>query len=123
MQSLISLIAATGLRVGETLTLDRHDTGPDTGMLTVTGKNDQMRMVPLHTTTSAMLAGYAARRDRLCPHPASRRSSSPVPVAGSSNAGCTKPSPGWWPWPASPHRPDGAGPGSMTSDTLSRSPR
>lgn len=38
---------------------------------TVTGKNDQTRMVPLHATTVAMLAGYAARRDRLCPTPVS----------------------------------------------------
>ena len=71
MQALISLIAATGLRVGEALALDRGDAGLDTGTLTVTGKNDQMRLVPLHPTTAAMLAGYATRRDRLCPHPAS----------------------------------------------------
>jgi integrase/recombinase XerD len=71
MRALISLIAATGLRVGEALALDRGDAGQDTATLTVTGKNDQMRLVPLHPTTAAMLAGYAARRDRLCPHPAS----------------------------------------------------
>lgn len=71
LQALISLIAASGLRVGEALALDRADTGLDTAMLTVTGKNDQMRLVPLHPTTAAMLAGYAARRDRLCPHPPS----------------------------------------------------
>jgi len=40
-------------------------------VLTVTGKNDQMRLVPLHPTTASMLTGYAARRDWLCPHPAS----------------------------------------------------
>jgi site-specific recombinase XerD len=71
LQALISLIAATGLRVGEALALDRGDTGPDAAMLTVTGKNDQTRLVPLHPTTAAMLDRYAARRDRLCPHPAS----------------------------------------------------
>ena len=71
MQALISLIAATGLRLGEALALDRDDAGQDAAMLTVTGKNDQMRLVPLHPTTAAMLTGYAARRDRLCPHPAS----------------------------------------------------
>jgi integrase/recombinase XerD len=71
MQALISLIAATGLRVGEALALDRGDTGPDAAMLTVTGKNDQTRLVPLHPTTAAMLTQYAARRDRLCPRPAS----------------------------------------------------
>jgi integrase/recombinase XerD len=71
MQALISLIAATGLRVGEALALDRGDAGPGAGTLTVTGKNDLMRLVPLHPTTTAMLASYATRRDRLCPHPAS----------------------------------------------------
>jgi integrase/recombinase XerD len=72
LQALISLIAATGLRVGEALALDRgDDAGPDSAVLTVTGKNDQTRLVPLHPTTARMLAGYAARRDRLCPHPAS----------------------------------------------------
>jgi integrase/recombinase XerD len=71
MQALISLIAATGLRVGEALALDRGDAGIDTGTLTVTGKNDQIRLVPLHPTAATMLAGYAARRDRLCPRPAS----------------------------------------------------
>ena len=71
LQALISLIAATGLRVGEALALDRGDAGLDAGLLTVTGKNDQTRLVPLHPTTASMLASYAARRDRLCPHPAS----------------------------------------------------
>ena len=67
LQALISLIAATGLRVGEALALDRGDAG----VLTVTGKNDQTRLVPLHPTTASMLAGYARRRDQLCPHPGS----------------------------------------------------
>ncbi len=71
LQALISLIAASGLRVGEALALDRADAGPDAGVLSVTGKNGQTRLVPLHPTTAGMLAGYAARRDRLCPHPAS----------------------------------------------------
>ena len=71
MQALISLIAASGLRLGEALALDRADAGLATGVLTVAGKNDQARMVPLHSSTVSMLAGYARRRDRLCPHPAS----------------------------------------------------
>jgi site-specific recombinase XerD len=40
-------------------------------MLTVTGKNDQTRLVPVHPTTVTMLTDYAARRDRLCPDTAS----------------------------------------------------
>lgn len=71
LQTLISLIAASGLRLGEALALERGDADPDAAILAVTGKNDQVRMVPLHPTTAGMLAGYAARRDRLCPHPAS----------------------------------------------------
>jgi integrase/recombinase XerD len=70
LQALISLIAATGLRVGEALALDCGHAGLD-AVLTVTGKNDQTRLVPLHPTTAAMLTRYTARRDRLCPHPAS----------------------------------------------------
>ncbi|MGH3589986.1 MAG: tyrosine-type recombinase/integrase [Pseudonocardiaceae bacterium] len=67
IQALISLIAASGLRLGETLGLDRDHVDLQAAMLTVTGKNDQARLVPVHPTTVAMLTGYAARRDRLHP--------------------------------------------------------
>jgi integrase len=65
MQALIGLIAASGLRLGEALALDRDDVDQHAAVLTVTGKNDLTRLVPLHPTTVAMLANYAARRDRL----------------------------------------------------------
>jgi integrase len=71
MQALVSLIAATGLRIGEALGLNRDDVRLGDAMLIVNGKNGQQRLVPLHPTTAAMLAGYAARRDRLCRAPAS----------------------------------------------------
>jgi integrase/recombinase XerD len=71
IQALISLIAASGLRLGEALGLDRDQVGLQTAMLTVTGKNDQVRLVPVHPTTVTMLTGYAARRDQLCPDTAS----------------------------------------------------
>lgn len=71
MQALISLLAASGMRVGEALALDRDDVDQHAAMVAVTGKNDQTRLVPLHATTTAMLAGYEARRDRLCPTPVS----------------------------------------------------
>jgi integrase len=71
MQTLIGLIAASGLRLGEALALDRGDLDPQTATLRVTGKNDLTRLVPLHATTIAMLTSYAARRDRLCPAPVS----------------------------------------------------
>lgn len=71
MQALISLLAASGLRVGEALALNRENIDHHAATVTVTGKNDQTRLVPLHPTTAQMLAGYAARRDRLCPTPVS----------------------------------------------------
>lgn len=71
MQALISLLAASGLRVGEALALNRDDVNSHAAAVTVTGKNDQTRLVPLHPTTVTMLAGYAVRRDRLCPTPVS----------------------------------------------------
>ncbi len=71
IQALISLIAASGLRLGEALGLDRDHVGLQGAMLTVNGKNGQQRLVPLHSTTVTMLTGYAARRDRLCPAAAS----------------------------------------------------
>jgi integrase/recombinase XerD len=71
MQALISLLAASGLRVGESLALDRSEVDEHEAAVTVTGKNGQTRLVPLHPTTAQMLAGYAARRDRLCTTPVS----------------------------------------------------
>lgn len=67
VQALISLIAASGLRLGEALALDRGDVDLDAAALRVTGKNDQTRLVPVHATTTGMLAAYADRRDRVCP--------------------------------------------------------
>jgi integrase len=60
-----------GLRQGEALILDRPDVDLREAALTVTGKNDLTRLIPLHPTTTKMLANYAARRDRLCPAPVS----------------------------------------------------
>jgi integrase/recombinase XerD len=69
-QAVIGLIAASGLRLGEALGLDRADIDLDAAHLTVTGKHEQPRLIPLHATTVAMLADYAARRDRHCSAPA-----------------------------------------------------
>jgi len=67
VEAVISLIAASGLRLGEALALDRGDVDLAAAVLTVTGKNDSSRTVPVHPTTAAMLGAYVARRDRLCP--------------------------------------------------------
>jgi integrase len=71
MQAVVSLLAVTGLRIGEAVGLDRDDVHLDRGQLTVLGKNSLIRRVPLHPTTVAMLSSYAARRDRHCPTAAS----------------------------------------------------
>jgi integrase/recombinase XerD len=72
-QALISLLAATGLRISEALTLARGDVDLEAGVLRVTGKYGKVRLVPLHPTMTAMLACYAARRDRHCPSPQADR--------------------------------------------------
>ena len=68
-QALVSLLAVTGLRITEALTLQRADVDMGTGILHVTGKYAKVRLVPLHTTTTAMLTSYATVRDRRCPTP------------------------------------------------------
>jgi integrase len=68
-QALISLLAATGIRISEALTLTRGDVDLDAGVLRVTGKYGKVRLVPLHPAMTSALAGYAARRDRHCPDP------------------------------------------------------
>jgi integrase len=69
-QTLVGLLASTGMRIGEAISLDRGDTGPDCGTLTIrSGKNGKSRLVPLHDTTAAALRDYLRLRDRLCPDP------------------------------------------------------
>ena len=71
-ETLIGLLAATGLRVGEALRLDRHDLGWDEGVLLVRrSKFGKSRQVPLQPSTLDALQHYARRRDRLCPRPTS----------------------------------------------------
>jgi len=67
--TLFGLLAATGMRVSEALTLDDDDIDWDRQLLTVRGsKFGKSRHVPLHRTTLAALRDYARRRDRLRPH-------------------------------------------------------
>jgi integrase len=72
-QALISLLAASGMRVGEAVGLDRAEVNLAAEVLSVVnGKHGKARQVPLHPSTVAMLGEYSARRDRLCPTPATR---------------------------------------------------
>jgi integrase/recombinase XerD len=71
MQTLIGLLFATGIRLGEALSLERGDLNPDAGVLTIRqAKFRKPRQLPLHPSAMAALAGYAARRDKLRPRPA-----------------------------------------------------
>lgn len=61
--TLFGLLAATGLRIGEALALNRDDADLDRGVLQVSrGKSRDPRLVPLHPTTTTALARYAAGR-------------------------------------------------------------
>jgi integrase len=67
-RTLIGLLSATGMRVGETIGLDRSDADLDDGVLTVRdGKHGKSRLVPLHETTARALRDYLRTRDGLCP--------------------------------------------------------
>jgi integrase/recombinase XerD len=69
-ETLVGLLAVSGLRIGEALRLDRDDVDLDDGVLRVRRtKFGKPREVPLHPTTVDALAAYARRRDRLCAKP------------------------------------------------------
>jgi integrase/recombinase XerD len=67
-ETLIGLMATTGLRLGEALGLDRRDVDLDDGALHVrAAKQSKQREVPLHPTTTEALRRYARWRDRCWP--------------------------------------------------------
>jgi integrase len=71
-QALISLLAVTGMRVGEAIALDTGDLDASRGVLTVReAKLGKSRLLPLHPTSATGLRQYLQRRDQLLPHPAS----------------------------------------------------
>lgn len=64
-QTLFGLLAATGMRVGEAVGLDRADFDADSGTLIVrNAKFGKSRELPLHPTTTSALTRYLRRRDR-----------------------------------------------------------
>jgi integrase/recombinase XerD len=70
-QTLIGLLAVTGMRQSEARHLDRDQVDLDTGVLTISdSKFGKARQVFLHPTAVAALRGYQRRRDRWCPAPA-----------------------------------------------------
>jgi len=64
-ETLIGLMAATGLRTSEALHLERADVVLDDAMIEVRwSKFGKSRLVPLHETTTEALRRYVRRRDR-----------------------------------------------------------
>ena len=70
-QTLIGLLAASGLRIGEAIKLDRSDVDWAQGVLLIReSKFGKSRLVPLHPSCMQALAGYARLRDQLQPEAA-----------------------------------------------------
>jgi integrase/recombinase XerD len=66
--TVIGLLAATGMRVGEALALDEQDVDWHRSLVRVNdGKFGKSRELPLHASTMAVLHQYARLRDRVCP--------------------------------------------------------
>jgi integrase len=81
-RTLIGLLAATGMRVGEAITFDLADIDWHAGVTVVRGaKFDKSRELPLHTTTVQALRRYLQRHDR--PHSADDTEAVFVSMAGS----------------------------------------
>lgn len=69
-EALIGLLAATGMRVGEAVRLDRADANLVEGLLVVRmSKFGKSREVPLHPSTTEALTLYARKRDEAQPKP------------------------------------------------------
>ena len=69
-ETLIGLLAATGMRISETIKLDRADINWTEGVLLVReSKFNKSRYLPLHDSTLQALEHYALLRDQLCPRP------------------------------------------------------
>jgi hypothetical protein len=66
--TLIGLLAASGLRIGEAIKLDQADVDWAQGVLLIReSKFGKSRLVPLHSSTRQALQDYAQLRDRLRP--------------------------------------------------------
>jgi len=62
---LFGLLAVTGLRISEAISLELQDVDLEHGVLTIRGaKFGKSRLVPLHVSTIRVLTHYARRRDR-----------------------------------------------------------
>ncbi|WP_244941562.1 tyrosine-type recombinase/integrase [Bradyrhizobium yuanmingense] len=70
MATLIGLLASTGLRSGEVVSLDRGDVDLTNGVVLVRKtKFRKDRLIPVHPTTQAALRRYARERDTVFSRP------------------------------------------------------
>lgn len=68
--TLIGLLAVSGLRIGEAIKLDRSDLDWNEGLLLIReSKFGKSRLVPLHPSSMLALHDYAVLRDQLQPRP------------------------------------------------------
>jgi integrase len=73
-ETLFGLLAATGMRIGEAIRLERHDVDFESGLLIVRqSKFGKSREVVLHRSVIGALRRYAAVRDRRHRRPCSSR--------------------------------------------------
>jgi integrase len=69
-ETLIGLLAVTGLRIGEAIRLDRADVSLADGLLTIReSKFGKSRQVPIHPSTVEKVRSYLRRRSALSPAP------------------------------------------------------
>lgn len=70
--TLLGLLTATGMRVGEVVRLDRDQVDLQQALLTVRhSKGNQSRLVPIHPSSRQALRHYERLRNRICPQPQS----------------------------------------------------
>lgn len=68
--TLLGLMAVTGMRTSEPISLDRDDVDLDRGVMTIRStKFGKSRYVPIDSSTQQALEQYQRRRDRLCLDP------------------------------------------------------
>jgi integrase len=73
IRTLIGLLAVTGMRIGEAISLDRGDFDARTGCLLIRGaKFGKSRELALHPSTTTALGRYLRRADRPPPSPRTR---------------------------------------------------
>ncbi len=65
LYSLYGLLAVSGLRIGEALSLTLNDVDLDQALLTIRStKFDKSRLVPMHTTTVKVMVDYQEQREQ-----------------------------------------------------------